>query len=342
MQMKSDVVSRLGQNAQLLSSLDEKALKLIVAKWRTEADNFMKGNFIMHKTDKMQLNEFSTWFDFYTMSATNDIELPGQYTGDREPQVTAHARVVGFQSQVTVMRSLRKPIKLTIHSSDERSHSFLVKGGEDLRLDQRIQQLFGTMNSIFASDAACTQRSLALKTYQVIPLTKDVGMIEWLDNTEPIKAVILREATRRKLSERVTQSQSAYAEFIQSAVGKGPAGPQDQYTAVIKKFDEKTVRAKFAQLHAMIPADLLREGVLSLASSPEAFMYVRSRFTSSFAALSVASYIVGLGDRHLENFLLDLTRYVVVSYETQLIIVVQLLVLTLGWHSVLPRNYCQL
>lgn len=35
------------------------------------------------------------------------------------------------------MGSLRKPKRLTIHGSDEREYSFLVKAGEDLRQDQR-------------------------------------------------------------------------------------------------------------------------------------------------------------------------------------------------------------
>ena len=40
--------------------------------------------------------------------------------------------------------------------------------------------------------------------------------------------------------------------------------------------------------------------------SPEAFMAVRERFLKSYAAASVAGYILGIGDRHLENFLIDM------------------------------------
>lgn len=40
-----------------------------------------------------------------------------------------------------VMNSMRKPKRLTIHGDDERDHMFLVKAGEDLRLDQRIEEV---------------------------------------------------------------------------------------------------------------------------------------------------------------------------------------------------------
>ena len=73
--------------------------------------------------------------------------------------------------QVLVMSSLRKPKRLTIRGDDERDHMFLVKGGEDLRLDQRVEQLYDTMNQVLDRDSACSQRGLRLRTYQVVPMT---------------------------------------------------------------------------------------------------------------------------------------------------------------------------
>ncbi len=43
--------------------------------------------------------------------------------------------------QVLVMSSLRKPKRLTIRGGDSRDYRFLVKGSEDLRMDQRIEQV---------------------------------------------------------------------------------------------------------------------------------------------------------------------------------------------------------
>lgn len=73
--------------------------------------------------------------------------------------------------QVKVMTSIRKPKRVTIRGNDEKEYHYLVKGGEDLRQDQRIEQLFFLMNQVLEGDPACKQRNLKLKTYQVIPMT---------------------------------------------------------------------------------------------------------------------------------------------------------------------------
>ena len=70
------------------------------------------------------------------------------------------------------MSSIRKPKTIIILGNDERDYTFLVKAGEDLRLDQRVEQLFCLMNDILHKDPACSQRGLNLVTYQVVPMTQ--------------------------------------------------------------------------------------------------------------------------------------------------------------------------
>lgn len=76
------------------------------------------------------------------------------------------------------MLSLRKPKRIVIRGHDEKEYPFLVKGGEDLRQDQRIEQLFEVMNAILAQDAACSQRNMQLRTYRVVPMTCRYGLSE--------------------------------------------------------------------------------------------------------------------------------------------------------------------
>ena len=95
----------------------------------------------------------------------------GQYDGSRKPQPEYHVKIAGFDEKVLNMTSLRKPKRITIRGDDEKDYMFLVKVGEDLRMDQRIEQLYGIMNGILGQDAACSQRGLTLTTYQVIPMT---------------------------------------------------------------------------------------------------------------------------------------------------------------------------
>lgn len=65
------------------------------------------------------------------------------------------------------MSSLRSPVKLTILGNDAKEYSYLVKFGEDLRQDQRIEQLFDLMNDIFRSDYESSLNHLSIVTYRV-------------------------------------------------------------------------------------------------------------------------------------------------------------------------------
>jgi hypothetical protein len=175
--------------------------------------------------------EFSPWMAEFEQSnqglVEEYIEVPGQYTGLARPLPELHVRVASFDADVLVMGSLRKPKRVKMRGNDEKDYAFLVKGGEDLRLDQRVQQLFSVMNQIFSRDSACSKRGLAIKTFQgrwkrlsssppplcfssfslnphvfllpmtlVVPMTTKVGVIEWVDGTQPLRDIIEEEIVK--------------------------------------------------------------------------------------------------------------------------------------------------
>lgn len=51
---------------------------------------------------------------------------------------------------------------------------------------------------------------------------------------------------------------------------------------------------------------LCREALLRVAGAPELFLSMRGTYTASLAAVSMAGYVAGVGDRHSDNFLVDL------------------------------------
>lgn len=70
-----------------------------------------------------------------------------------EPIKEMKVYVESFDQTILTMKSLRKPKRLTMFGNNEKKYHVLVKGGEDLRLDQRIEQIFSVMNIILLKDA---------------------------------------------------------------------------------------------------------------------------------------------------------------------------------------------
>jgi len=62
---------------------------------------------------------------------------------------------------------MRNPIKITMIGNNGEKYNFLIKFGEDLRQDQRIQQLHKVINDSLSNNAYCCDRQLSLLTYIV-------------------------------------------------------------------------------------------------------------------------------------------------------------------------------
>uniref|UniRef100_A0A8B9M759 DNA-dependent protein kinase catalytic subunit n=1 Tax=Accipiter nisus TaxID=211598 RepID=A0A8B9M759_9AVES len=230
----------------------------------------------MNKTyeEPGNLKEYSPWMsEFKAEFLRNELEVPGQYDGRGKPLPEYHAKISGFDERISVMESLRKPKRITIRGSDEQEYPFLVKGGEDLRQDQRIEQLFDVMNIILSQDATCSQRNMQLKTYQVIPMTTRLGLIKWLENTCTLKEFL----KNTNIIPSLTCRNASRTETVMS----------------------------FKRRESSVPEDLLRRAFLKMSTSPEAFLSLRSHFASSHALMCISHWILGIGDRHLSNFMIN-------------------------------------
>lgn len=143
------------------------------------------------------------------------MEIPGQYDGLSIPYPEHHSKIARFDESVLVMTSMRKPKRVRIYGTDEKEYKFLVKGGEDLRLDQRIQQLFTVMNNIISKNGYCARQDVNIVTYKVVPMASNIGIIEWVDDTKPLRACIEEEVNSKMLLSRML---ALYKAWIQKCV----------------------------------------------------------------------------------------------------------------------------
>ena len=90
--------------------------------------------------------------------------------------------------------------------------------------------------------------------------------------------------------------------WINAQPGKGSLTEKYWKAALAK---ENEVRGQFEQWKAGFDASCLRRRLIRMAATSEAFLCLRSEFGKTLSTFSISSYILGIGDRHLENFLVD-------------------------------------
>ncbi|KRX21468.1 DNA-dependent protein kinase catalytic subunit [Trichinella nelsoni] len=254
------------------------------------------------------LNEYSPWLTAYRPHPLDVfLEIPGQYSGDRRPFPERHVHIIGFASDVEIMRSLKKPKKICIQGDDGRDYKYLVKAGEDLRQDERVQQLFDLMNGILQKQHQCSRLKARIRTYRIVPLSIKLGLIEFLPNVVPLQQFFMGESLRKEYQ---TIAMDMFTEgpgkILLKAAGEASSPLNHMtYWRSFQNISPETAARRFSEVLKKIPDHLLRDQLLNCCVSPDVFCFLRQKFTVSLAIMSIANYLLEIGDRHLGNIVLD-------------------------------------
>ncbi|KAG2382353.1 hypothetical protein C9374_005555 [Naegleria lovaniensis] len=231
----------------------------------------------------------NTELDLHTLSPKlleeHDLELaiPGTYQYTESCTIN----IARFSCKLFVMPSKQRPRKVRMFGSDGKRYQFLLKGNEDLRQDERVMQLFGLVNALLKKDLETSDRDFRIKRYSVIPLSSNAGLIGWVDNCDTLHSLI----------KQYRDSRGVLLD-IENRLMKNMAANYDHLTLM-----QKTEVFEYA-LENTTGQDLYK--VLWLKSrSSEAWLERRTNYTRSLAVMSMVGYILGLGDRHPSNLMLE-------------------------------------
>lgn len=191
--------------------------------------------------------------------------------------------IQSFLDEVLVLGSLAKPRKLTARGSNGVNYGLLIKPKDDLRTDQRLMEFNSMINRSLKRDAESSRRQLYIRTYAVTPLNEECGIIEWVDGLRTIRDILLNIYRTRSIVPNYQQ----LAQMMKDAL-----------------IGENNIKLFTEDILGMFPA-VLPNWFIAQFPNPSAWFTARLRYTRSCAVMSMVGTILGLGDRHGENILLE-------------------------------------
>jgi FKBP12-rapamycin complex-associated protein len=212
----------------------------------------------------------------------SEICVPGLYKSGY-PVI----KIRGFEKQLSVYSSKQHPRKIIIHGSDGKEYMFLLKGHEDLRQDERAMQLFGLVNTLLANDTDTASKNLFIKRFPVIPLSHNTGIIGWVPNCDTLHQLIKEYRNNNKIIPNVE-----YRLMFTIC-------PKFETVCFLNKLEV----FKYA-LQNTLGLDLYKI-LWKKSKNSEVWLDRRTNYSRSLAVMSMVGYILGLGDRHPSNLMLD-------------------------------------
>merc|ERR1739838_297485 len=160
------------------------------------------------------------------------------------------------------------------------------KGHEDLRQDERIMQLFGLINTLLSRDSNSNRKNLSIQKLSVVPLSMNSGLIGWVPNCDTLHTLIRQYREKKRILLNIE-----HRIMLKMA-------PDYDHLPLLHKVEV------FEHAINSTAGDDLAKLLWLKSPTSEDWFDRRTNYTKSLAVMSMAGYVLGLGDRHPSNLML--------------------------------------
>ncbi|KAF1996760.1 hypothetical protein P154DRAFT_622966 [Amniculicola lignicola CBS 123094] len=212
--------------------------------------------------------------------ATLQIEVRSDANYDDLPTIAS------FKPRMSIANGLSAPKVITAIGSDGKPYKQLFKSGnDDLRQDAIMEQVFDQVSRLLKNHTTTRLRNLGIRTYKVLPLSTRSGLMEFVPNTVPLHMWVMPAHERYYPSDWKSEK---CRKVIANCQGHNLNSRVKEWRNVADNFHP-----------------VGRYFLLERFEDPDEWFEKRLAYTRSTAAISILGHVLGLGDRHCHNILLD-------------------------------------
>ncbi|KAI1758753.1 hypothetical protein GGR53DRAFT_210108 [Hypoxylon sp. FL1150] len=245
-----------------------------------DPNRYKAGHKVSLRESSAALSLASALTKWHVPPPTMQIELSASRDYSKVPHISK------VEQNMSIASGVSAPKIITVVGSNGERYKQLVKGGnDDLRQDAIMEQVFAAVSSVLQHHRSTRQRNLGIRTYKVLPLTQASGLIEFVSNTIPLHEYLMPAHERYHPKDL---KGSHCRKEISQVQSKSSEARVSTYKRVTDRF--QPVMRYFFMEHFVDPDDWFAK---------------RTAYTRTTAAVSILGHILGLGDRHGHNILLD-------------------------------------
>ncbi|WRT69110.1 uncharacterized protein IL334_006094 [Kwoniella shivajii] len=193
-----------------------------------------------------------------------------------------------YRSNYMIAGGVHRPRIMRCIDSTNKQHQQLFKADDEVRQDAVMEQVFTMTNDLLIRDRQAKARSLKFRTYNVVPLPERTGIIEFVEGTKGIGEWL--KPAHLKYRSGIDILPSEFQSKISQVQERDYKSPDlvKRYNDCMKRF-QPVMRHFFVEKH----------------KDPMAWFTMRLNYSRSVAVTSIVGWMVGLGDRHCSNILID-------------------------------------